>query len=131
MTYNDIVKWISFIFFGLAGFIHIGFFIFESFILPKKDGYSPQVKIWAFNQGFYNLFLAIAMFMGLYYVRQFDIKTAGAFVSFSGLSMIAAGLVLMYSYRKMWKMALVQMVPPMIGFVFLALHVIDRLSLKS
>lgn len=117
------VKWISYFFFGLAALLHVGFFVLESFMIPKSDKYSEKEKIWAFNQGFYNLFLAAAMVIGLIYVRKLEIRMAGMMVSFAGFCMIIAGLVLIYSNRKMWKAAMVQILPPLIGFIFLGFHI--------
>lgn len=122
------VKWISYFFFGVAAIIHIGFFIMESFILQKKAEFSKDAKLWAFNQGFYNLFLAVGMIIGLYYVRQLEIRMAGMMVSFSGLSMIVAGLVLAFSSPKLRKWSLIQIVPPLIGFIFLGFHIASHIK---
>ena len=125
-------KWISFFLFGVAGLIHIGFFVFESIYLKRISGQTflglddktyKQVKIWAFNQGFYNLAIGLGTFSGLYYVRSLEIKVAGVLISFCGLTMIMAGLVLFFSVPKMRKMALAQLLPPLLGFVFLFFHI--------
>ena len=125
-------EWISFAFFFLAALIHIGFFVFESILLQKpkfaaKMRMNPvehsHIKPWAFNQGFYNLFLAIGTFVGLYMIFQKKIMTAGAVVSVCGISMIAAGVVLWFSVPRMRKGALLQMLPPILGFFFLFFHI--------
>lgn len=131
------VEWISYFFFFIAALIHILFFILESVLFQKKDGYKyfrvrpehhESVKKWAFNQGFYNLFLALGMFVGLYYVTQLEIRLAGMMVSFCGLSMIAAGCVLFFSDKTMRRGAWIQMGPPLLGFFFLAFHIMDKIK---
>lgn len=125
-------KWISFILFAIAGIIHLGFFWFESVILQRPQSYKllgidesahRQVKIWALNQGYYNLFLAIGMFIGLYFVLQKQVMMAGAFAGFSGACMFGAGVVLAASSPRLRKFALIQAVPPLLGFIFLYFHI--------
>lgn len=126
-------EWISFCFFALAGLVHILFFILESFLLQKEGGYkilkiSPTdhaaIKPWAFNQGFYNLFLALGIFVGLYFVLKTRIQLAGVITSLFGLGMIGAGLVLFFSVPKLRLGAYLQIVPPLLGFAFLAFHIV-------
>jgi putative membrane protein len=125
-------EWIAFSFFFLAAMIHIGFFVFETFLLQKTSTAKRMgitgdahkaVKPWAFNQGFYNLFLALGTLSGLYMIFQKKIMTAGALVSFCGLSMIGAGIALWFSIPRLRKFALLQLAPPLIGFIFLFFHV--------
>ena len=131
------VKWISYFFFFIAAVVHIYFFILESFLFQKPNGYKifkmnqhdhEAVKIWAFNQGFYNLFLAVGILIGLYMVNQLEIKMAGMMISFCGLSMIAAGLVLFFSNKKMRRGALIQILPPALGFFFLVFHIASHIK---
>lgn len=126
------LKWVSYAFFALSAILHVVFFVVESFLFQKKDGYKlfklkPEdhaaVKIWAFNQGFYNLFLAIGMAIGLFFVHEGRREAAGLLVSFCGLSMIGAGLVLFFSAPHLRRGAYVQMVPPILGFFFLIFHI--------
>jgi putative membrane protein len=132
-----ISQWLSFAFFLTAGLIHVGIFIIESILFQKPGGYKwfkvseqhhAAVKIWAFNQGFYNLFLALGTFVGLYFIFQKQIMLAGLLTSFCGLSMIGAGVALWFSEPKLRRGALLQILPPLFGFATLALHVVDRLS---
>lgn len=125
-------RWISFFFFALAAILHIGFFVFESIILQKTGAHNKlkiseeahkAVKIWAFNQGFYNLFLAMGMFVGLGMIFKKQIFIAGAITSFAGFFMIAAGVVLWFSAPRLRKAAVLQMVPPLLGFLFLISHI--------
>ncbi len=126
------LEWVSFIFFTIAAIFHVLFFVMESILFQKPNGYKIfklkesdhlPVKIWALNQGFYNLFLAIGMFIGLYFVIIGRREAAGILVSFSGLSMMGAGLVLFFSAPKLRRGAWVQMLAPALGFIFLASHI--------
>lgn len=126
------LKWVSYTFFALSAIIHIIFFVAESVLFQKPDGYKifklnqadhAAAKIWAFNQGFYNLFLAIGMIIGLYFVHQGRREAAGLLVSFCGLSMIGAGLVLFLSAPHLRRGAYAQILPPLLGFFFLIFHV--------
>lgn len=127
-----IMKWASFFFFLIAAVVHIYFFVLESFLFQKPEGYKlfkmPQenhnaVKPWAFNQGFYNLMLALGTLKGLHFVLQKQVMQAGLITGFCGASMILAGLALWYSVPKMRKAALIQIIPPLLGFVFLSFHI--------
>jgi putative membrane protein len=131
-TINQYAQWISFFFFFLAALIHIKFFVIESILFKNPKVYRlfgvqkeqlPIVQPWAFNQGFYNLFLAIGTFWGLRLIFKGQIAVAGAMVSFCGLSMIGAGLVLFFTKKSMRRAAWIQMAPPLLGFFFLFFHV--------
>ena len=126
------IKWGSFIFFSLAGVVHVGFFLIESILLQKKvgqkilgisDSQHAAVKVWALNQGFYNLFLALGTFVGLSFVVKKRVLEAGILTGFCGLSMIAAGLVLGFTSPHLRKWALLQALPPLAGLLFLYFHI--------
>lgn len=126
-------KWISFGLFSLAAVIHIGYFIVESFLLQNvknshllkiKPSDHQAIKVWAFNQGFYNLALALQMIIGLMYVLKGEPKTAGLLVGLSGLTMIMAGVVLFFSAPQLRRGALMQILPPLLGFLFLSSHIL-------
>ncbi len=134
------IEWVSYFFFGLAAVIHILFFVIESYFFQKQNGFKifkvkqedhEVVKIWAFNMGFYNLFLALGMILGLYFVNQLEIRIAGILVSFFGFCMLTAGAVLFLTQPKLHRGALIQLMPPLLGFIFLAFHIIEKISLKS
>lgn len=125
-------QWLSFFCFFIAALIHIGFFIIESFLFQRPGGHKffkmPEqdhraVKTWAFNQGFYNLFIAIGTFVGLAFIFQKQVMLAGVLVSFCGFSMIGAGGVLWLSAPHLRRGAYLQMIPPLLGFFFLMFHV--------
>jgi putative membrane protein len=131
------VEWISFFFFALAALIHLGFFIFESIVLQRPNGHRwlkinerdfVHVKLWAFNQGFYNLFLSLGMILGLSFVLKLQVHLAGVMTGFCSISMLAAGTVLWFSAPRLRKMALVQAVPPLLGLIFIFFHISKHLS---
>jgi putative membrane protein len=125
-------EWISFTFFLIAALVHIGFFVIESFLYQKADGYkyfkvTPEqhlaTKVWAKNQGYYNLFLALGVLLGLYFIFKKQVMIAGVVTSYCGLFMIGAGVALWLTEPRMRRGALLQIVPPLLGFIFLFFHV--------
>jgi len=104
------------IFAVLAGLLHIGVFLMESvlFTRPQVERLflgsapnTPQLRTFAFNQGFYNLFLALGAIGGV-------IAGGGegrAIALFSCACMVGAGVVLLASQRRMWRGAALQIVP--------------------
>ncbi len=108
------------VFFILSGLLHIGFFLIESYFFQKSDGYKyfkipkenhAPTKIWALNQGFYNLFLAIGILVGIYLISE-------TLILFCAISMIGAGIVLWFSAPQLRRGALIQMIPPLMGIIF-------------
>lgn len=126
------IEWISFFFFAVAAVLHVLFFVMESILFQRPNGYKlfqvseknhEAVKPWAFNQGFYNLFLGLGTLAGLYFVLSKQIMLAGVLTGFCGFSMIGAGVVLWFSAPHLRKGALAQALPPLLGFVFLFFHI--------
>jgi putative membrane protein len=81
-------------------------------------------RAFAFNQGFYNLFLALGAVTGvvLIYGSSATTETAGrVLLTFACASMTCAGLVLLVTNRQMVRAALVQLVPPATALLGLAL----------
>ena len=78
----------------------------------------------AFNQGFYNLFLAIAVFTGLVFQLAGQAAVGSALV-FTGLgSMLLAALVLAISSPEKSATALKQGTLPLLGLIALALGLV-------
>jgi len=112
------------IFAVIAGLFHVAAFAMESLlfhrasvrrIMTGRTEDVPAVRIWAFNQGFYNLFLAVGAFVGVY-ARATDHETVGdALVLFSCGAMALAGIVLVVSDHRLWRGALGQFIPPAIA----------------
>ncbi|WP_422935066.1 DUF1304 domain-containing protein [Sinomonas sp. P47F7] len=118
------------VFAGIAALIHVYIFYMESLAWTAARtratfGTSPEQaeasKELAFNQGFYNLFLAVAAGLGVVLVTA-GATAVGATLVFVGAgSMVAAGLVLLLSSPSKASAALKQLVPPAIGVVCLAI----------
>ncbi len=110
---------------AMAGVIHFYIFCLESLFWgqPKTNrvfGMSSEAaehnRLFAFNQGFYNLFLAMATTAGL--AIGLDNTVGKTLVAYSLLSMMFAAIVLIFSNRKLIRPALIQGVPPLIGLTF-------------
>ena len=111
----------------LPAFIHVYIFALESLMWGKKrtnkvfrmtEAEAQTTKLMAFNQGFYNLFLAIAIFFGLHLRTAEMTQSAGTVLVIYGLaSIIAAGAVLILSSRQLWRAALIQIIPAAIAIV--------------
>ena len=120
------------VFAALAALLHVYIFVMESvqWTQPRiwrRFGVADQAaaettKPMAYNQGFYNLFLAIGAVIGiiLFVAGSADagLRAAGlALVLFSLGSMVAAALVLLTTGMKYLRPALIQGTLPLIGFV--------------
>ncbi|GMA31229.1 DUF1304 domain-containing protein [Litorihabitans aurantiacus] len=114
---------------GLAALIHVYIFVLESltWTSPRTRATfgttlesAEATREMAFNQGFYNLFLAIAAGAGTALVAAGQV-TVGATLAFTGAgSMVLAGLVLLLSSTAKRGAALKQLVIPLLGTVALA-----------
>lgn len=117
---------------ALAALLHVYIFILESvqWTRPRvwrRFGVADQTaadttKPMAYNQGFYNLFLAIGAILGLVLFWAGDAGTAAdiagrTLVLFSLGSMLAAALVLVTSGSRYVRPALIQGTLPLIGLV--------------
>jgi putative membrane protein len=72
----------------------------------------------AYNQGFYNLFLAFGVFIGIVLTWVDEYRTAGlAVMIFACLSMVLAAVVLITSNRRMARAALVQGAFPALALI--------------
>ena len=73
----------------------------------------------AFNQGFYNLFLALSIAVGIVLIAVGAVSAGAALVFAGAGSMVLAGLVLVASDRSKARPALIQLVPPLVAVVLL------------
>jgi putative membrane protein len=113
----------------LAALIHVYIFVLEAILFPRPAGYRtfgvpekdvPAVRPWAFNQGFYNLFLAIVIAVGLILLHTGDTTQAGKALVAAGCgSMLAAAAVLLSTNRKMIRAASVQGLAPLLALILL------------
>jgi putative membrane protein len=116
----------------LAAVIHVWFFLMESVWFLREwvwrrfglasEADARVVKSWAYNQGFYNLFLAVGVAIGLTLVAMGDPAAGRGIVLFACGSMIAAGVVLGLHSPGLLRAAAIQALPPLVavlGLVFL------------
>jgi putative membrane protein len=71
----------------------------------------------AFNQGFYNLFLAVGIVGGLALVAAGSVDAGRAVVLFACACMVGAGLVLLSTNRRFVRSAAIQALPPLVAIV--------------
>ena len=123
------------VFIVVAALIHVYIFVLESlrwrhpatwriFGIPgqeQADILSPM----AFNQGFYNLFLAIGAALGVILLPLSE--PAGlALIFLAAGSMLAAALVLLLSDRSKVRPAVIQGAAPLLGLLFTVLALVAR-----
>ena len=117
---------------GLAALIHVYIFYLESIAWTGAKARATfgttveeaeATKSLAFNQGFYNLFLAIAVVAGIVFLAT-GATAVGAALVFTGAgSMAAAALVLFASSPDKRGAALKQGILPLLGVIALAIGV--------
>ena len=123
------------VFLGLAALIHLYIFFLESVVWSKPStwktfGLASQadadtVKPMAYNQGFYNVFLAIGAGVGLVMLGSSNWSQGGiALAIFASASMVLAAVVLITSSPKLARAALIQGLAPLLGIIFLTLALI-------
>ena len=111
----------------LAAAFHVLFFILESvtfsqptvaarFGLTTPDQIAA-VRPMAFNQGFYNLFLAIGIAGGLALVAAGSAEAGRAVVLFACACMVGAGAVLLATNRRFARSAAIRALPPLVAIV--------------
>src|SRR6476469_11102828 len=121
----------GFCFAGLAALLHVYIWVMESLTWTSARtratfGISEEeavaTKELAFNQGFYNLFLAIVTAVGLV-LGAFEYYDAALALIFAGTgSMLAAALVLLVSSPDKARAAITQGILPLIAIVLIGLY---------
>ncbi|MCD0443220.1 DUF1304 domain-containing protein [Glycomyces sp. A-F 0318] len=111
---------------GLAGLLHVYIWVMESlrFADPKvhREVFGVEaasveaVAPWAYNQGWYNLFLAVGALAGVAVVRSAP-AVGWTLVVASCASMLAAALVLVLRDRAMAPSALKQGLLPLLALL--------------
>jgi len=118
----------------LAGALHIYIFVLESlrWTQPatrrifgvRSAAEAETMRTLAFNQGFYNLFLAVAAFLGVVLVLA-GAQTAGVTLALAGTGMmLAAALVLVLSDRTKLRAAATQGTLPLLAIVALSISIL-------
>jgi putative membrane protein len=115
----------------IAALVHVFFFYLESVTFTRPATYArflvrsqadaELLRPMAFNQGFYNLFLAIGAIGGVIAANIGYVEAGRALVLLACGSMMLAGAVLMASDRRFVRSGLIQAVPPAIALVGLFL----------
>jgi putative membrane protein len=116
---------------GLAALLHVYFFVLESVLWTREKTWrifgvrsqqdAETTRGLAYNQGFYNLFLAIGAITGiiLYWA---GLQEAGlALMYLTAGSMVAAAIVVVTGGAKFLRASLIQGVLPLLGIVALLL----------
>jgi putative membrane protein len=114
---------------SLAGLLHLGFFYLESIAFSRPETYrrflvgsaeqAAAIRPWAFNQGFYNLFLAIGALVGVIVFSTGQHGVGRALIALATASMLGAALVLIGSNRRMARPAAIQGLFPLIALALL------------
>ncbi len=114
----------------LAALLHVYIWVLESFrwtepstrkTFGTSEADAEITKPLAYNQGFYNLFLAIVTLVGLAMYQ--DEHLAGTALALAGTgSMLAAAIVLVTHDRSMMRAALTQGTLPALAVLFLLLE---------
>ncbi|WP_028047677.1 DUF1304 domain-containing protein [Cellulomonas sp. URHE0023] len=108
----------------LAALLHVVFFLYESVLFERPEVHArfltrtqdvPAVKPWAYNQGFYNLFLAVGTLVGVGLALAGSQDVGLALVLFGCGSMLAAAAVLISADRRMVRAAATQGLFPVLA----------------
>jgi putative membrane protein len=112
------------VFAALAGLLHVWIFVMESVLFDRPSIHArfavrsqdvPVVRSWAYNQGFYNLFLGIGALVGVVVAASGQHGVGLALVLASCGSMLAAAVVLVASQRTMARAAAAQGTLPLLA----------------
>jgi putative membrane protein len=111
----------------VAAAIHVFFFVLESLWFTRPETYrrfnvesqrdAELLQPLAFNQGFYNLFLAVGAVAGVIAVGLGRVEIGRTLVLFSCASMALAGGVLIVTDRRLIRSAMIQSLPPLVAIV--------------
>ena len=123
----DILLTIGLVFIGIAALVHVYIFYLESIAWSKPKTWknfglrsqeeADTVKPMAFNQGYYNAFLAVGAIAGIVFVAAGVVQAGVALVLFAAGSMVLAATVLITSSPKLARAAVLQGAAPLIGVV--------------
>jgi len=120
---------VAVVFACLAALLHVAIFFMESVLWSrpavwKRFGVASQqeaatLQPMAYNQGFYNLFLALATVVGLLLLIAPPVAQVGVGIGGVALaSMLLASIVLITSNPKLARAAVTQGITPLIALVF-------------
>jgi putative membrane protein len=124
---------LALVFAGLAALLHVYIFVLESFawttartrkVFGTTAEEAQTTKMLAFNQGFYNLFLAVVTAVGVAMILIGHRSVGAALVLAGVCSMLAAAIVLLASSPDKARAAVSQGAFPLIAAVLMALSLI-------
>ncbi|AGC48509.1 hypothetical protein MYSTI_07237 [Myxococcus stipitatus DSM 14675] len=109
----------------VAALFHVLFFVMESILFSrpkvwrrfglKSQAEADIMKSMALNQGFYNLFLALGVLVGIGLVHTGSAATGVVAVVFGCACMVLAALVLVSNNRRFLTASLVQGLAPLLA----------------
>jgi putative membrane protein len=112
---------------GVAALAHVWFFVLESVLFSRpavaarfgltEPSAVRAVRPMAFNQGFYNLALAVGAAAGIVAVTTGSGVAGRTLIVFACGCMVLAGVVLLLTDRRFLPAAAVQAVPPLVAVV--------------
>ncbi len=116
---------------ALAALAHVLFFVMESVLFSRPAVHRrfmltsrhdvDIVQPFVFNQGFYNLALALGMGGGLIALATDSTTVGRTLILFSAGCMALAAAALLYTDRRLLRAVLVQGLPPLVIFVAAAI----------
>ncbi|MGC0362598.1 putative membrane protein [Rhodococcus sp. 27YEA15] len=125
---------VGYVFAALAALLHVYIFVLESVLWTapktraifgvKTEEEALATKSLAFNQGFYNLFLAVVTAVGIIVVACGSASVGIALVLAGTGSMAAAALVLLISAPDKARAAITQGILALVAVIALVIHLI-------
>jgi len=131
-TYPEPMLLVACVLAGLAALVHVYIFVLESLrwtdpatrrVFGTTEETAAITAPLAYNQGFYNLFLAIGTAVGIALVPS-DRPGCTALIVFGTGSMLAAALVLVTSDRRKARAAVIQGLLPLLALLALLIHAV-------
>ncbi|MFB2555505.1 DUF1304 domain-containing protein [Herbiconiux liangxiaofengii] len=119
------------VFLAIAGLIHVYIFVLESLrwrhpatwrifgVASQAD--ADTTAPMAYNQGFYNLFLAVGVVLGVILYWAGAVPAGAALALFAAGSMVLAAAVLVSTGRRNLRPALIQGAAPLVGILLLVI----------
>jgi putative membrane protein len=134
---NGVLLGFALVFVFLAAIVHLGIFLLESVLWSRPRVWrifgvgnqqdADTLRFLAYNQGFYNVFLALGAGTGLVLIGANATLEGGiAIAAFALVSMVLAAVVLVTANSRLWRGALIQGGPALLGVLFLGLAFLAR-----
>ena len=120
----------AFVVAGLAALFHVYVFALESLwwtsdrarrVFGTSPADAQTTRVLAFNQGFYNLFLALEIALGMVAYAMHHTAVGATLVFVGAGSMVAAGLVLAVSQPTKARAGAIQALPAFVAVAFLTM----------